>query len=47
MVCGFASWVAEWFQQRVYGIYVRALANIYARCEVIIHGYWLALMQDG
>jgi len=28
-----------------YGVYAQALANIYARCVVIIHGHWLALMQ--
>ena len=38
-------WVATWFRWRVYGIYAEALSNIYARCVVIIHGHWLALMQ--
>jgi len=32
-------------EQRVYGVYARALANIDAKCVVIIHGHLLALMQ--
>jgi len=32
--------------QRVYRVYARALTNIDARCVVIIHRHWLALMQD-
>ena len=36
-VLWFCVVVAEWFQRRVYGVYVQALTNIYARCVVIIH----------
>jgi len=42
---GFVSWVATLFWKRVYDVYARTLANICARCVVIIHEHWLALMQ--
>jgi len=32
-------------EQRVFGVYVRALTNIDVRFVVIIHGHWLALMH--
>jgi len=51
---GFASWVARWFRQKGYSVYVRAMANIYARCVVIIPGHcmvhensWDNLIQSG